>query len=380
MKKTFSVIVCIILLGMMLSFSVSAINTNDEICSVIEQYYDISYDAWCDLTPADFTNILDPESIQCRNKVTVLNQIIDQTKYMYAKGYYSGTQERFDYNIDFKNIVIDGDEATVCAELSQAVDGLATYPIFICLEDNVFHLTKKDGKWLIKTHDYSGIDQFEHSVNELYYYNLTEVYATIDSLYNENFYRFEESIVEGVNPNATPYQDIAYSAERAVTYASNYGGPANNKTLFGDELSSNCTNFISQCISYGFGPSDKTGMESISSFRMVNNGNPITGWYGTQYGYSQPWSNVIDHWNYIFSNKTNLEGPRGIRTNASNLQKGDIMQMETEDSGTYSHSLICIDATNQIFAQDSSSSGTRKLSDVTTSIIRFYRPTYFRVY
>ena len=74
--------------------------------------------------------------------------------------------------------------------------------------------------------------------------------------------------------NANPYTSYAYSKTRAVNYAMEF---YNRRNSYFYSTSRNCTNFVSQCVSYGFGST--TGYTTSTSYRMRNNNNISTGWF-----------------------------------------------------------------------------------------------------
>ncbi len=178
--------------------------------------------------------------------------------------------------------------------------------------------------------------------------------------------------------NANPYTSYAYSKTRAVNYAMEFYNKRN--TYFYDIKNANCTNFVSQCVSYGFGSSSSTSYTNSSSYRMKNNGNYSTGWYATQWGCSGPWESVNAHWTYMTSTKTNAEGPRVMQINQSQIGLGDVMQLDFDNDGTYDHSVICVQTNPLKFAQntyDDLKLFTQYSSDYGK---RYYRPTSYRVY
>lgn len=155
----------------------------EKVCQTIKQYYDVSYDAWCSLEKVPMSEVLDLESIQCANKQTTLYEVIDQTKYMIQKGYYNGSQKKFQYALVFESINVVGNKAVANVKLLPIGSELNAYPYFINLGMNVFYLSNKNGQWLIYSHEYDDIEFYEHSTIELYEYNLEEVHARVDRLY-----------------------------------------------------------------------------------------------------------------------------------------------------------------------------------------------------
>ena len=137
-----------------------------------------------------------------------------------------------------------------------------------------------------------------------------------------------------------------------------------------------CTNFVSQCVAYGFG--NTTSYTSASSYRMYNNGNATTGWFAGSGGGSSPWESVNAHWTYMRSAKTNTDGPRTSQLSQSSVGLGDVMQIDFDNDGDYDHSVICVNTSPLRFAQHTS--GTIKSINDYEGVKRFYRPTSYRMY
>ncbi len=251
----------------------------------------------------------------------------------------------------------------------------AIYPFFVSLGENSFVLTNKNGKWLISNHKYCDAYYYEKLISE----KLSPDYETILFNYTDTgssnlSIDLVEEMCLGATPYAYPYTDYNYNAERAVAYANNF--VSNWNTYFKYLPGADCTNFVSQCVSYGF--SSSIAYDSSSSYRMVNTGAYSTGWYATANGLNASWENVSNHWNYMFSTKLNAAGPRVRIVTVATMQNGDVMQIDFESDGIYDHSCILVDATNQIFAQHSYN-GYRYLSDY-RGTKRLYNPRFFRVY
>lgn len=75
---------------------------DSSIKSVIENYYEKSYDIWFNLEPADLSEYLDMDSIQMCNKETVLDRTVERWKYEIQNGYYKGQRERNKLFFNFK--------------------------------------------------------------------------------------------------------------------------------------------------------------------------------------------------------------------------------------------------------------------------------------
>lgn len=81
---------------------------------------------------------------------------------------------------------------------------------------------------------------------------------------------------------------------------------------------------------------------------------------------------------YAISSKTNMNGPRVREGSLSRLSAGDVMQIDFDNDGVYTHSTICVDENNRKFAQHTSNT-FRYYSDY-SGTKRFYEPISFREY
>lgn len=115
---------------------------------------------------------------------------------------------------------------------------------------------------------------------------------------------------------------IPYSRDLAVAYATKWSLFRNPSYLDFSQLGGDCTNFISQCIYAG---------------SHIMNFNPLTGWY-----YRNPddraaaWTGVTFLCKYLTTNTS--DGPFGTVTSLSNIDLGDIIQLEKD--GSFYHSLL----------------------------------------
>ena len=80
----------------------------------------------------------------------------------------------------------------------------------------------------------------------------------------------------------------------------------------------------------------------------------------------------------MFSNKLGNSGPVVTQVSQAALQNGDVMQIDFGQDNNYDHSVICVSSAELKFAQHTEN-GFRTI-DAYSGTLRFYRPTYFRVY
>lgn len=342
----------------------------EKINDTIERYYELSYDMWWNLEEVSFADVLDMDSVQSYNKVIALREVIFNWKYSIANGFYKGQREKNLVEIEFvESRIVDSETASVIFKLKPMTESRGAYPPFVCLGENSFVLKNKNGKWLIANHDYDGY-LFEKSLTEkqsVDYQAIIDNYLGVDELTIANELSEDNSVF---TPYAYPYTDYSYNAQRAVRYANRF--VYNYNTHFAPIEGRDCTNFVSQCVSYGFGSS--TDYETESSYRTVYTGSYYSGWYAP----NGAWVSVNSNWDYMFSSKLNLAGPRVQEVTVATMQNGDILQIDFQGDGSYDHSAILVDAENQLFAQHSPD--TYATYNDYVGVKRLYRPKFFREY
>ncbi len=374
-KSKSRVSLSLVLLLICLCMSVSSVSAEssinkdgNRIKNVIENYYSDSYEMWMDLKVGNLSKYLDFESIQCYNKVIALEENIEKWKYGIEEYHSKDFREKHDIFFEYDSIEIMDNTAIVKVNLSGETKGQPAYPFFVALGENTFILKKKGSNWLINEHEYSNIYFYEKSKSEKISYDIAKLRKEIDKYQEE--VKKDELLDEIVR--VYPSTDYYYSNSRAVQYANEF--VENNNSYF-YTAGSDCTNFVSQCVSYGFGST--TNYSTSTSYRMVS-GTYSTGWFGGSGGGSGPWESVDDHWDYMTSSKTNENGPRVAVTSWSSLPSGGIMQIDFDSDGDYDHSVICVDRSTEKFAQHSFNRYAYYYQYVGDK--RFYKPSYFRVY
>lgn len=375
-KISFSLVVLLICSLISSSFVFAETSLDKEsadVQKIIENYYSESYKMWMDLKAGDLSKYLDLESIQSYNKAVALEENIQRWKYNIEKNYPKDFRERHDIFFDYISVKITGDTAIVKVNLSGETVGMPAYPFFVSLGENIFLLNKKNNSWLISEHEYNDLYFYERSKSEKISYNINELRNQIDEINKKIIKNDIMSNNDNIGIESFPHTDYSFNSSRAVAYANQF---VNNANSYFYEVSSDCTNFVSQAISYGFGSG--TSYSSSSSYRMVS-GSYSCGWFGGSHGGSGPWEGVGNHWNYMTSSKVNEEGPRVTITSWSSLPTGGVMQLDFNSNGTYTHSVICVDKSTEKFAQHSQN-GYRYLTQYGSSSKRFYRANYFRVY
>ena len=108
---------------------------------------------------------------------------------------------------------------------------------------------------------------------------------------------------------------MEYNRANAVAYAKKWAYGRNPKYYDFSDLGGDCTNFASQCIYAGSGVMNytRTGVDELYRFLTTNRG----------------------------------AGPRAILTDLSQIQNGDIIQLQFTDKERFDHSPVVVDAGNR---------------------------------
>lgn len=116
-----------------------------------------------------------------------------------------------------------------------------------------------------------------------------------------------------------------YNRQKAVEYAHKWAFKRNPAYIDFSAFGGDCTNFISQCIHAG---------------DAAMNYTPIMGWFYINASNRAPaWSGVEQLYQFLTTNER--KGPYAVRTTASAMQPGDIVQL-TFNGISYGHSLFVV--------------------------------------
>lgn len=264
------------------------------------------------------------------------------------------------------------------------MDDNEAYPPFISSGDNILELENRNGSWKIVSHDYEGLDIYETSADILLpELKSKELYKQIDENYvidhEKEYKNYDEKVSNGeVIPYSLPSTDYTYSGSRGVSYANSYVTNANSRFYTASVSGGDCTNFVSQCLWYGFGAAD-TQTDITNKVRMIPGSTYSDGWYAGSGGGSRNWEAVNYFWSYMTSSKSiDTPGPRvSVVSSISSLNAGGIMQIDFTSDGSYDHSVIMVDTATQKFAQHSSNI-YRFYSDY-SGTKRFLNPSYIKI-
>ena len=151
-----------------------------------------------------------------------------------------------------------------------------------------------------------------------------------------------------------------YDRQKAVEYAYNFWNKRNPRFYNFDKLGGDCTNFISQCLFYG-------GIEMNFS---------KNGWFYSSLNSRAPaWTGVDEFYNFLITNTSQI-GAKGRPTDLSQVEVGDVIQMD-QGRGYFHHNLLIVNigrdrSPHNIFiACHSADAFNKKLSD--------YRYTRLRI-
>lgn len=229
-------------------------------------------------------------------------------------------------------------------------------------------LQKYDNKWLIA--EIKSNDEFDKAYYETGFdvnKKLKELTTSIDIDVNtKNQYMEKEKkyLEEKNNRNSngnllTQWTYYDYNRDNAGLYAWTYAEDTrdysttwyNNKfaEYASGGLNSDCQNFGSQCVWYGFGGIDNQTYINNKSFPMVSTGSRA--WYQTSTRYDTPstwvWTNVGSFANYISNGGYQIEGPNGYISTGylATVERGDIIQVTDGSSWYHTYVVDMVDGT-----------------------------------
>lgn len=201
---------------------------------------------------------------------------------------------------------------------------------------NAYLKKLKDGTWRIEK--IISNDEFDHE----YYDKGFSLQKVLDQLYlpvyrneledKKSSMILEKKISQIESISSLPF--TSYNTSSAASYAKSYAITYNNKFK---SYSSDCQNFASQCVWYGFG-----GSNTITD---INNGAwPMTStWYqkGPNNDSSITWINVDSFAEMIENSSPSVSGPYGALTSGVSYAKvGDVLQYYDSNPDDYVHSYI----------------------------------------
>lgn len=259
--------VCIVIITLILTlspinsiFAVETAKSEEDIKTVIERFYDLSYESIMALEMKDMSSVLDEKSQFGRNFLIAFQRNIVENKYSLERGYTNFKRQRLPITVSVDEVAREGNKIRVKVNIEG--DRSKGYPMFVCLGENNFLLKNESGNWIVES--VQADDVLFTMLNERFFKEIDEsaVHKAVDEEYRVE--TAEDSIQEKEN-RVYPYEDHYYSISRAIEYAEEFVFGGNGYFYVAPY---DCTNFISQCVSYGFGSG--YSYSSPSSYRMVS--------------------------------------------------------------------------------------------------------------
>lgn len=122
-------------------------------------------------------------------------------------------------------------------------------------------------------------------------------------------------------------QMIPYNREAAVAYAHKWAYGRNPDYYDYEEIGGDCTNFASQCVFAGTG---------------VMNFTPTFGWYYRTANDKAPAWTGVSYFHNFMTRTEESEGPFAIETTLTDMEVGDIVQLQFEPDQPYAHTPIIV--------------------------------------
>jgi hypothetical protein len=371
MKKWFALgMVALFLLTVGTSSTCSAMASAEkdvvakEVLEVIEGYYAYAYGAignWASKELPDLSPYMHMDEIQCQNTSMYVASCIFNMIFEAEELRHDPPDTLYPYSV--KLLSVEQPSATeAVAKIRLDLDRREAYPLFMLHGENTFKLRSDGGKWKItewqsEENKDTPLIKASFSTKEL---KKTSFSDDFESSYEEAKFRIRK------NKLGTCYTDPQdkvetqdeqkndqfvyhpYDRVRAKNYANSFVDDPNGY-FYVALANGDCTNFVSQCISYGFGVT--SGYSSETSYRMDRSSTYYAGWYGGSGGGSYAWETVGPLGDYLLSDKI-TRGPISSTTSLGSMENGDVLQISFQGSGL-SHSVICVDASQKKFASHS---------------------------
>ncbi|MPQ45135.1 amidase domain-containing protein [Clostridium tarantellae] len=247
----------------------------------------------------------------------------------------------YNHNYKYNSIDIDDDKAYVSISLNKTYNykhidepTFETIDYFITLE-NI------NGQWSII--DSISNDEWDKSMNTLdinknrsididnFIKNETKIIENEKNLMNESLNKPDNDLESEINLDKN---SKAYSFNRNAMYnyaKKHYNNPNPNYYDY-TSLGGDCTNFVSQIIKAGGAPYDLSGSQSQQWYYKSSN-NKSPSWTGVE--------NLDD---YLLYNKST--GPQAQNGSVYNAAVGDVVQIDSNSDGKYTHSVSIVYHTN----------------------------------
>lgn len=345
----------------------------------IEEFFAQQYNAYTNLQYIDISYLLDMDQTRNYNPLIWLEILIQRRRLIAQHQLCYVETTKYPYSITYEEEASDGrmefwrnrgihNEDEVMVHFTITGEKERAYPPFLAMNgQHTMRLKQIDGVWKITFHYYPGSSRFRQNTPLV----LPSEEEMLEDL-REEFQAFSSGTPDGeasLPDNASPYNGV-----RAVQYGKTYIGGTRNPAFYdiGDFMG-NCSNFISQCLWYGFGSDDRPD--------IARRENMTSQWYAGQGGGSPAWESVERFWNYAAASRDPREqGLHGeVVETVFHLDPGGIIQTRPgrfrNTNEQYSHSLLLVDPSTLLLAQNSPDSFVY-YSDLANADTRFFNPRY----
>lgn len=151
-----------------------------------------------------------------------------------------------------------------------------------------------------------------------------------------------------------------YDRDAAVLYAHEWAYKRNPDYYDFSDLGGDCTNFASQVLFAGY---------------KEMNYKPVLGWFYKNLNSRAPsWTGVNELYDFLINNQG--AGPKAVKTDISNVEPGDLIQLDFDGDGRFDHTPVIVDVGDNtpqtlLVAAHTNDSDYRPLSTYNYKNIRF---------
>ena len=339
---------------------------------------------------------LDLSELQSQNVMNALECISFSQQYLMEEYGQEDIREDVPYEITFDSVEVKDNTCEV--KISLRLLPHETDAPFLSGGEEVFHLKWLEGRWKISRHEWNGIDGFELFTDEVYQFDKEQRKKLLDDMMSWpkegqdisewNFEPEDECNLEsGSNlitsvvpqdplPGGIPIGNYNYNPVHGVSYAVDTANTGTFNSLFYDysACGGDCTNFVSQCVSYGFHnggvrSSPSSYYYSPSQWRPAFTCYPAT---TPMWSMTNSWVGVPEFWSFAVSNQT-YQGRRFWFAAQSNPESGCVIQFYNGSSWHHS-AIIYLDGTIWKVAEHSPNHSAMPLSSISYSAVRYLVP------
>ncbi|ATW27385.1 amidase domain-containing protein [Candidatus Formimonas warabiya] len=344
----------------------------------IEQFFEQQYQAYTGLHYIDVSYLLDMSQMRNRNPLIWLEILIQRRRLIAQHQLCYVETTKYPYRITYEEEAEDGrmefwssrgihNEDEVIVHFTITGEKGRAYPPFLAINgQHTMRLKQIGGVWKITFHYYPGSSRFRQN---------TPLVLPSEEEMREDLMREFQTLAPAASSGETslPAHASPYHGLRAVQYARTYT-ETRNPAFYGiEDFMGNCSNFLSQCLWYGFGSGDQPD--------IARRENMTAQWYAGQGGGSPAWESVEQFWNYATASRNpgeqSLYGE--VVETISQLDPGGIVQTRPgrfrNTDEEYSHSLLLVDAPTLLLAQNSPDCFVY-YSDLANTDARFFNPRY----